>query len=358
MGRRAKGPQVRWRGTHWQVYFTIGGERHYETTGITSERARSAAERRGREIYQEALAWGARRKRRAVSGYRKGDLKTLLGEWLEEHTGRPVTITSYTSYSGFWLGEFRTLENLTSVRIGHYVRRRLKQVLAQTLRRELSALRSFLRWLVAAEYLGEAPEVPLLKRGEAGTRSKVRHRCAAPEISPEEIDAILDRLPERSTRDGLIVRARFVVEYETALRPATIEKLRVPDNYTRGATQLVLTEDDDKSRYGRAVPLTDRAREALESVVLGEGVIFGEHRGIERYLRDAAKGILDEGRREVLCPQHLRSAAITHALERSQNLAGVQYLAGHRKSSTTERYCRPSFRAGLEVVDTLNRRRR
>jgi site-specific recombinase XerC len=358
MGRRAKGPQVRWRGTHWQVYFTIGGERHYETTGITSERDRRAAERRGREIYQEALAWGARRKRRAVSGYRQGDLKTLLGEWLEEHTGRPATIETYAAYAGFWLGEFRTVQNLTSVRIGHYVRRRLRRVLAQSLRQELSVLRSFLRWMVATEYLTEAPAVPALRKGEAGTRSKVRRRCAAPEISPEEIDAILDRLPERSVRDGLIVRARFVVQYETALRPATIARLRAPDNYSKGTTQLVLTEDDDKLRYGRAVPLTDLAREALESVVPVDGLIFGEHRGVERYLRDAAKGILDERRRNVLCPQHLRSAAITHALERSQNLAGVQYLAGHKRSSTTGRYCRPSFRAGIEVVDTLNRRRR
>jgi site-specific recombinase XerC len=45
------------------------------------------------------------------------------------------------------------------------------------------------------------------------------------------------------------------------------------------------------------------------------------------------------------CGAHLRSAFITHALEKTGNLAGVQYLAGHKQAKTTGGYARPSFRA-------------
>ncbi len=36
------------------------------------------------------------------------------------------------------------------------------------------------------------------------------------------------------------IRPRYVVAYETMLRPATVSRLSVPEHYTRGALELVL----------------------------------------------------------------------------------------------------------------------
>jgi len=56
----------------------------------------------------------------------------------------------------------------------------------------------------------------------------------------------------------------------------------------------------------------------------------------------------------VFTGQHVRSAAITRALERSSNLAGVMHLAGHKLASTTSKYVRPSLRAALDVTGSFS----
>jgi integrase len=128
----------------------------------------------------------------------------------------------------------------------------------------------------------------------------------------------------------------------------TIDKLRVPDNYTRGATALLMTDADDKEAYGREVPLSLRARRALDSVLPKHGPIFGHHDYVI-YLRRVRR-VLPPHKGKVFTWQHLRSARITHWLEKTGDLPGVMYLAGHKHASTTSRYVRPSMRAAQNVL--------
>ncbi len=76
--------------------------------------------------------------------------------------------------------------------------------------------------------------------------------------------AILAALPLR-TRYGHPVRALFTVMWETSLRIGTLRRLKVPEHYAKGADSLRITQDIDKARYARRMPLTARSRAPIES---------------------------------------------------------------------------------------------
>jgi integrase len=192
-----------------------------------------------------------------------------------------------------------------------------------------------------------------------GTPHPVRRRVAAVELSPEQTLALIAALPEWSTSRKVTpfaVRGRFEVAYETSLRPSTLDRIEAPDHYRAGESLLRLSDDTDKARWGRDVPLTERARAALDAVLArhGEGYtgpIFGEH-DYTTHIRRAAFQVLPRELAERFCGAHLRSATITHLLERPHaSLPGVQHMAGHKLTSTTSRYVRPSLRAARETID-------
>lgn len=261
---------------------------------------------------------------------------------------RESTRDLYEKYTVYWLGEWSRTADLTDSSIAAYQRKRLREVTRKATNNELSALRKFVSWLAETGMIAEAPTVPTASPGINGTPHHQRRRVKAPELSSAEIEALLAALPDRAAR-GHPVRARFVVMFETTLRPATLDVLRVPENWAPGETTIRIRPGDDKEAYAREVPLTPRAVDALKSVAPDDGLIFGQHRYHE-YLRTAASSALPAAKAKVFTGQHVRSASITRWLESSGNLPGVQHLAGHRHASTTGRYVRPTFRAALEVI--------
>ena len=82
----------------------------------------------------------------------------------------------------------------------------------------------------------------------------MRRRGKPAELAREQVLAVINRLPEYSASKRVSpfpVRGRFVVAYETALRPATLDALCVPQHYTKGAASLTITDEIDKARYCR-----------------------------------------------------------------------------------------------------------
>jgi len=250
--------------------------------------------------------------------------------------------------------EFPTVANLTEQTLAIYVRRRLGEVRAKSVRSELGALRRFVAWLAETDRIKRAPTVPRVKAGATGTPFKHRRRVRAPELSPEEVDRFLAALPVTSDK-GFWVRDRLVVAFETTLRTATLERIRAPENYAAGAETLILTDSDDKESYGRELPLTQRARDALSRCCPAEGIIFGPRSGLYKHVRKAAALALPAHKAAILCAQHLRSAGITHWLEVTANLPGVQELAGHKRAATTSLYSRRSTRAARAVIEAADR---
>jgi integrase len=256
-------------------------------------------------------------------------------------------------------GAFRLTKDLAV----DYMRERLGKVLSQTVRKELTALRSFAAWLKDEGHseLG-AEVVPHVPKRVTGTNYPVRRRVAAFELSPEQVRGVLRRLPEWSSEadDRFMVRARFLIAYETGLRPSTLDRIRVHTHYRRGSNLLRITKDVDKARYARDVPLTKRARRILDYVLRllesthgpdYRGPIFGVH-DHRTFLSAAAAQVLPPELAERFAGTHLRSARITHSLELGANMPGVQWQVGHKQISTTARYVKSSFRAALAAIET------
>ncbi len=118
--------------------------------------------------------------------------------------------------------------------------------------------------MVEGGLVHEAPAMPKLPRRATGTAHPSGRRKRI-DLSPDEMDAIVRALPER-TRDGQPLQAYFEIMRETGLRPGTLQRLRAPDDYRPGAEFLRIRAEADKARYAREVPLTDRAREVLDEL--------------------------------------------------------------------------------------------
>jgi hypothetical protein len=98
-----------------------------------------------------------------------------------------------------------------------------------------------------------------------GTKHTQRRRSAAIELSPAEAAGIIKALPEWSKSKKVApfpIRARFVVAYETSLRPETLDLLSCPEHYSPGRDYLDIPPTLDKNRWDRAVPLTSAAKQA------------------------------------------------------------------------------------------------
>jgi integrase len=113
------------------------------------------------------------------------------------------------------------------------------------------------------------------------------------------------------------------VAWESSLRPATLDKLSVPENYRPGCAALTISDEVDKNRFRRELPLSENAREALDSVCPTSGIIFGAH-DFRTLLRAAAKAAgIDEYRAKHISDYDFRHSRLTHLGQVSSNLSGM-----------------------------------
>lgn len=364
------------------VYRTPIGRTGERSTG-TSDDSQALAE--GARIFSEEVLKDAKGSPSRESKQRKGTtreqgtlLPALFGNWLTwlRSTHAHKTIEIWELYSAKWIawfgGELATAGDITPESLKAFMAKRLTEVLATSFKKERAALVNFLSWLDSEGYLLSggltvSELVPRLPKRAAGTAYGKRRRVAAPALAPEQVRAVIRALPEWSSeqngQERFAVRARFLVQYETGLRPSLFDRIRVPEHYEPGSTLLRITPDIDKARYGRDVPLTKRARRVLDYVIEQQrkarrgddprpfkGLVFGPH-DYRKHIARAAKAALPRELSSIFCGAHLRSARITHLLERPRaNLPGVQFLAGHKQISTTAKYVKPSFRAARDVL--------
>jgi len=346
----------------YSAYWTINGARDEKSTGTGDFReAQKAAER----LYADAVQRAPAAKLRVVKRGEAPPLDELIATWLAgDSTLDEDTVATWTTYGRHWCAHWPTLADLTDATVLEYRNKRLTIVQGTTVRKECGALRRFAKWCEDRGYLPRhiiVPGVPskaigtkYAKRTKDGERI-YRRRTSADDLSPAQVQTLVSALPAMSTSKRVKpfpIRARFVVQYETSLRPSTISALSVPEHYSKGQDFLNITANIDKSRWARQVPLSDEAREALDAVCPAEGLIFGDH-DYREHIAKAAGLALPKEVADRFCGAHLRSARLTHALEVSPNLAGVGYLAGQRSVHTTALYARQSARAARAVLDAF-----
>lgn len=150
----------------------------------------------------------------------------------------------YEDFTVLWLGEWKRASEMTEASVAAYFRKRLREVVRKSAANEASALRRFSAWAVETGELDAPIVVPSIPKSALGTRSAQRSRTRAPDLSEAEIEAVLAALPERSDPEGKAkgaargatafpIRARFLLMFETTLRPATLDKLSIPEHWAR-----------------------------------------------------------------------------------------------------------------------------
>jgi len=348
MARPTEGWKLRKRGGGYFVRFTVAGERVELATGA---RDSEEAARRVSKLYSEhQLSAPARRLKVLVPELA---LVEIAATWIADIEGEldAATLDTFVIYARHFQAFFGSMAGITDAACAQYSRERLRKVKRQTVRKELSALRRFVRWCVQQGVLSREPHIPSPPPRATGTAYFKRRRSKATVITPAEALAIIEALPEWSKKPGgklFPVRARIRFAWETALRPKTIDDLNVPEHYTRGATTLIITDEIDKARFGREIPLTEGARAAIDSVCPDLGLIFGRHHCRDRLTR-AARSVLPPEKAATFAPYDLRHARATEWAE-SGNLVGVAFLLGHKHISTTNRYTRPNEAAARKVL--------
>jgi integrase len=355
MARHSEGWQLRkskGRKTYL-VRFRVNGERVERSTGTSDP---VEADRAAARIYADAV----QRAPQELKVIRRGEapaLDDLISTWLaSDATLDPDTAGVWETYGRHWLAHWQTIADVTDVTAQDYRNARLRKVQGVTVRKELGALRRFLRWCFERGYIPREVNVPGVPAKATGTRFKERRRVEAPELSPEQIEALIEALPEWSTSRKVApfpIRARFRVQYETGLRPSTIDALSVPEHWHDGADVLAVTPKIDKVRNARTVPLSPAAKAALASACPPKGgLLFGGH-DYREHISKAAGAVLSAAVAAVFTGAHFRSARVTHLLERSGDVPGVQHLVGHRDARSTSRYLRPSFRAAQAALEAF-----
>lgn len=356
MARRAEG----WRlvldkrsgvyGVRWRS----GGVRRYVSTGLRDpgEAAQAAA-----RLYAATVSG------RRVDGQRRIRVDECGAEWLADLSASrdETTVAKYTMYLKAWASDFGTLENVTDRSVEDWWRARLRVVKRRTVIKQLYALHGMLVYARGRGWIAEVPRWDPPPKSATGTPTEGRTPVETVPLSETEAERVIAALPEWSDKAQANgkkwrVRDRFLIAWETALRPATLDAIRAPGDYRKGALELAIRDEIDKARFGRAVPLTPRAREALDRCVPDVGPILSrvDSHVASRYLRAAAEAAgLDARRASRIKAYDLRHARLTLLAERAPNLVGVAYLAGHKALTTTNRYVHAHRTAAEEALASI-----
>jgi len=347
MGRKRSAYKLDERGNG--IWYVIGttpdGRRVHRSTRTRSRK--TAAQRLELIVEQEEA--GARA---ALFEVTNTPLDELLAAWL---TSAATEVSSaqgdgslFETYARHFLRFFRTTGRICDeVAIEQYKEHRLGQVQATTVRGELSALRRLHRWMKKRKLLSVLPEVPKVPKRATGTAHKLGKRKVI-KLSPAEMDAIIAHLPEL-TRKGYPVRDFVTFVRETSLRPSTIFGLQAPCDYEPGAPLLRIRDENDKARFGRDVPITDRARAAIEARFPCDGTIFPEFDCRDALRRAGRAAGISAHRASRLSIYDFRHGRGTE-WGTTGNLIGIAYLMGHKHVTTTKEYLHSNLEEAQSVL--------
>lgn len=359
MGRRAKAPEAVWTGAFWRLRFTHEGVRHdFKNTVIRKNEAKRKSEWvRERVAFVYSGAWA---QQQIQGSDPHANLKEVAALYLAEKAGGEITLETAELYrfhlKTYLLPRWDKLSSVTQGALAAYQAERLKVVTYATIKKELTTIRQVLRFAEDRGWLAQLPKFPRAPKKSKGTRARGGARGFTEGFTAAHTAAIIPQLPEfsRATRDEGIrwpVRAFYELLDETGQRPGLLEGLRYGTHWRKGQTHLNVTEDIDKNRWARDVPLSARAVAILESVApQPDGRMF-KHLDFRHTLRKAARQAqLPEHIADKVHTYDLRHARTTMWVNTTGQIVGVGYLVGHKQMTTTNRYSHADRKQGQEVL--------
>ena len=207
-----------------------------------------------------------------------------------------------------------------------------------TIRRQISALRTYFRFLVGEGHAARDPSERL--------ETPKQWRTLPAVLTVAEVEKLL----EPASEEPLAMRDRALLEfaYATGARVSEIVSVKISDLvYEEGVVRVF-----GKGAKERVVPI---GRRALGAVALyarevrpsldrgrGRGVLFLNARGTP-LSRVGAWGIIKQAAKRAgltkrVTPHTLRHTFATHLLEGGADLRAVQEMLGHADLSTTQLY--------------------
>ncbi len=342
------------------------------------------------------------------------DAAEWLEYYARTHAKNPASETNARSRIAGFIERFGGSYSSVDARaIGAWGLDRLGEVSRVYHRKERSSARVFLAWAHAKGYCGEPPLFAPLPTGNGGVRATTQKREAIV-ISEEQMDALLAAMPERThggggnkailikhaghtlplsqwarvydvsettlyyrivkkgiklaeavdghaiaidpgelAARGIWVRPFWEVVWETGLRPITVMRLEAGRHYVRGARELRITKDVDKIEFERVLPLTARARAALDRACpkSGEGLIFGVH-DYDKQLELAKRAARTPTR---FTKYDIRHSRATDLIAKTGDMLGTSYLTGHTQLSTLARYTHARKHDAERVLGALEK---
>lgn len=226
---------------------------------------------------------------------------------------------------------------------------------ARSIATKLSALRSFLEYLVQNEVLTFNPA--------KGVAAPKLDKPLPKNISVDEVFQLLDMDDEE---DPLSIRDQAMMElmYSSGLRLSELVGINLNDLKLREKEIMVL----GKGSKQRLLPITKKAVITLQAWMKirpdfcdpGETALFTSKLKKRISVRSVQarmeKWGLQQNLQSHLNPHKLRHSFATHMLESSGNLRAVQTLLGHADLSTTQVYTHLDFQHLAEVYDKAHPR--
>ena len=226
----------------------------------------------------------------------------------------------------------------------------------RSIQRQLSASRTFFRYLLREKHVKKNP-VESVSAPQSGKRL------------PENLDADrMARLLDISGKGPLVARDRAMLElmYSCGLRLAELTDLNLGDVDSADRTARVT----GKGNKDRILPVGRYALEALaawlkERVTMAaadETALFVSKKGTRLSPRSVQARVdywaKKQGINTKVYPHLFRHSFATHLLESSHDLRGVQELLGHANISTTQVYTHLDFQHLAQIYDQTHPRAR
>jgi integrase/recombinase XerC len=234
--------------------------------------------------------------------------------------------------------------------LGHLYDQKLDRI---SMRRKLSAVRSFFRYLVRQGILPNNPARLVLTPKAAKKLPAV--------MTPDQTNLLIDSIPSEQVQAAWPARDRAMLEflYGCGLRAAELVGMNLED--IDPAERWVRVRG--KGRKERQVPFGGKAAAALDRYLPersaaakpAETAVFLNRRG-HRITTRGVQGIVKLYALLVagdssIHPHSFRHAYATHLLSDGADLRAVQELLGHARLSTTQRYTQLSLTDLMAVYD-------
>lgn len=247
---------------------------------------------------------------------------------------------------------------LRSFHVQNHISARHRQGLgASSLQRELSAIRSFFKYLIRQNLCTENPAKDV--------RAPKRARKLPRTLDVDQVAGLLERDVESATeiRDAAI----WEIFYSSGLRLSELVQLNLRDIDLEEGSVHVLHGKGGKSRIvplGRIAAKAVRRWMQLRNPPTGEdeAALFLSRRGTRLSARSVQSRLTRwcqrHGIPENVHPHMLRHSFASHLLEGCGDLRAVQELLGHTNISTTQIYTHLDFQHLAGVYDQAHPRAR